>query len=105
MPEGQACDRETWSPQVHPASLQRLMDSLLTTLANIDSEHEYEVTKITRSAAQANLKAHLLGKLRQRHRERREPYVRQLALLRQRLHVQPGSTSFRGQQSLEDERA
>jgi hypothetical protein len=57
------------------------MQSLLTTLANLDCEHEHEVGRVTRSSTPASLKPHLLAKLTERHRERRKPYVQQLAIL------------------------
>ena len=71
---------------VYSPSLLPLMQSLLATLANIDAEHAHEVGRITRSSAPASLKPHLLAKLIERHRERRAPYVRHLALLQGRVH-------------------
>jgi len=83
---GRAREKDRVAP-VYSPSLLPLMQSLLATLANIDAEHEHEVGRVTRSSAQASLKAHLLAKLKQRHR--REPYVQQLAVLKQRLHRSP----------------
>ena len=71
---------------VYSPSLLPLMQSLLATLANIDAEHAHEVEQVTRSTAPASLKPHLLAKLNERHRERRAPYVRHLALLQGRIH-------------------
>ena len=89
MVEADARHHQVSSPPVYSPALQPLMQSLLITLANIDFEHEHEIAKVTRSSAQASFKPHLLAKLKQRHRERREPYVQQLAVLKQRLHRRP----------------
>jgi hypothetical protein len=86
MVKGDARSSQARSPQVYSPALQPLMQSLLTTLANIDCEHEREIAKAGRSSAQASFKSHLLAKLKQRHRERREPYVQQIAILKQRMH-------------------
>jgi len=75
-----------WAAPVYAPSLLPLMQSLLATLANIDAEHEHEVERATRSSAPASLKPRLLAKLNERHRERRESYVRHLALLQGRVH-------------------
>jgi hypothetical protein len=69
-------DRPFYSPHV-----QGLMQSLLVTLANIDFVYEHERAKLSRSRTEASLKACLFAQLERRHREQREPYVRQLALL------------------------
>ena len=82
---GRAHEKDRVTP-IYSPSLLPLMQSLLATLANIDAEHEHEVERATRSSAPASLKAHLLAKLSERHRERRAPYVRQLAVLEGRVH-------------------
>ena len=84
MVEADARHHQVSSPPVYSPALQPLMQSLQTTLANIDCEREHEITRVNRSAP-ASLKPHLLAKLKMRHRERREPYVRQLAMLQQGL--------------------
>ena len=77
---GRAHEQDRVAPVSSP-SLLPLMQSLLATLANLDAEHEHEIGRITRSSTPASLKPHLLAKLNERHRERREPYVQQLAIL------------------------
>ena len=72
---------EAWTAPVYSPSLLPLMQSLLATLANLDAEHEHEVGRVTRSSTPASLKPHLLAKLTERHRERRQPYVQQLTIL------------------------
>ena len=80
-----AHEKDRAAPVYSPALLPQ-MQSLLATLANLDAEHEHEVGRVTRSSAPASLKPHLLAKLTERHRERRAPYVRHLALLQGRVH-------------------
>ena len=77
---GRAHEQDRVAP-VYSPSLLPLMQSLLATLANLDAEHAHEVGRITRSTAPASLKPHLLAQLTERHRERRRPYVQQLAIL------------------------
>jgi hypothetical protein len=60
-----------------------LISILSTTLANIDVEYEFELARI-RVTAKPNLRAIILDTVRQRHIERRTPYVREIAELRKR---------------------
>jgi hypothetical protein len=60
-----------------------LISILSTTLANIDVEYEFELARI-RVTAKPNLTAMIMDTVRQRHVERRTPYVRQIAELRKR---------------------
>ncbi|KLK94527.1 hypothetical protein AA309_02805 [Microvirga vignae] len=60
-----------------------LISILSTTLSNIDVEYEFELARI-RATAKPDLRAMILDTVRQRHIERREPYVRQIAELRTR---------------------
>lgn len=61
-----------------------LISILSTTLTNIDVEYEFELTRI-RITAKPELRAMLVETVRQRHIERREPYVRQIAELRKQM--------------------
>lgn len=72
------------------------MQSLRATLANIDFAHEHEHAKVSRSNAEPMVKAALLRRLEQRHRDRRAPYVRQLALLEQQSSPRPEVGAPRG---------
>ena len=60
-----------------------LISILSTTLANIDVEYEFELARI-RVTAKPNLTAMIIDTVRQRHIERRTPYVQQIAELRKR---------------------
>jgi hypothetical protein len=61
-----------------------LISILSTTLTNIDVEYEFELARI-RITAKPELRAMIVDTVRQRHIERREPYVRQIAELRRRM--------------------
>ena len=62
-----------------------LISILSTTLANIDVEYDFELARI-RVTAKPNLRAMIMDTVRQRHVERRAPYVRQIAELRKRMN-------------------
>ena len=68
-------------PRLYSPTLQSLMQSLLATLANIDFEYEHEIRRVGRSSTEAGVKNYLMERLRERHHERRSPYVRELAAL------------------------
>jgi hypothetical protein len=69
---------------MYSPDLQPLLQSLLGTLADIDFEHERDT--INSSTMDTNLKIRVLEKLREHHRQRREPYLQQLAILQERIH-------------------
>ena len=75
------------APAIYPAGLQPLFQSLLSTLANMDLEYQGEREKLSKDAGNANLQRYLLQKLTARHNEWREPYVRQLAVLQERVRT------------------
>ena len=62
-----------------------LISILSTTLANLDVEYDFELARI-RVTAKPNLRAMIVDTVRQRHVERRAPYVRQIAELRKRMN-------------------
>ncbi|SCZ12630.1 hypothetical protein [Microvirga guangxiensis] len=62
----------------------QLISILSATLANIDVEYEFELARIRVTAA-PRLTAMITDTVRQRHVERRAPYVRQIAELRERI--------------------
>jgi|RhiMethySRZTD1v2_1073278.scaffolds.fasta_scaffold492084_1 hypothetical protein len=77
------------SPRTYCADLQPVMQSLLRTLADIEFDFEQERERLESSTSDSRVKALVLEKLRARHRERREPYDRQLALLQERIRPTP----------------
>ena len=76
----QVTQARTYSPDLQP-----LLQSLLGTLADIDFEYERERDNVNGRAMDMNLKVRLLEKLKQHHRQRREPYLQQLAILQERI--------------------
>ena len=79
-------------PRVCPADIQPLMQTLLATLADIDFEHQCELEKVKSSATEPSLKAKIITRLEQRHRERRHPYVQELVALEARMRAALGGT-------------
>jgi len=71
--------------RIYSPTLQPLMQSLLATLADLDFDYEKEREKLDATSPDSSIKIHAIEKLKTRHRERREPYVRQLAILQQRV--------------------
>ncbi len=61
-----------------------LLQSLLTTLESMGLEYEAECQQINNSVCDAALRMRMLERLREFYLERREPYLRQTAILQQR---------------------
>jgi hypothetical protein len=78
---------ESWHPRMYSLDLQPLLQSLLATLAEIDSAHQSDIETVRASSAEDWLKQATIRKLQQRHRERREPYVRQLEAVQARIRA------------------
>ena len=85
--DGHSVRREALPRMCRP-EIEPLMQSLLATLANIDCEHELEAAKLGRSTVSVSVKSRVLAGLNQRYEERREPYVRHLETLHQRIRSQ-----------------
>ena len=75
------------TPRVYPPDLQPLLQSILAALADIDFVHASEVALIRDSDADEWLKQSVIRRLDERHRERRAPYVRQLAAVEERIRA------------------
>jgi len=76
---------EEFLPRMYSPTLQPLLQSLFATLANMDFEYEREREKIRKSSSEPNAKLRAQLKLERHHREKREPYVQQLAHLQDRI--------------------
>ena len=63
-----------------------MMRDVLHMLGDIDSQHELELERLEASKTEQNLKQDIRRKLVARYRERREPYVELLTILRQQQH-------------------
>jgi hypothetical protein len=61
--------------------LSALMRETTRTLSNLDFEHQHEMQRMERGKTDPALKKHIAESLRQRHRERREPYAKLIAEL------------------------
>jgi hypothetical protein len=72
-------------PNLYPTEIEPLMQSLLSTLADIDFEYEQEQKKLRRSAADPDFKARMSRRLEGRHRVRRRPYIQELNRLHGRV--------------------
>jgi len=72
-------------PRIYSPALQPLLQSLLATLADLDFDYEKERVKLSTTSPDTNIKIRALEKLKSRHRERREPYIQQLAILQKRM--------------------
>lgn len=63
-----------------------LVASIVQTLSQIDLEHQSEIERLQASQTAPEVKWLVAERLKERHRERREPYIRALAKLhRQRV--------------------
>lgn len=75
-------------PGMYSPDTQPLLQSLLSTLANIDFEYEQAKDKISKSSPDLNLRIKVLEKLKAQHQERRMPYIQHLAALQERMILQ-----------------
>lgn len=71
--------------QSQAPALKSLYHSLLTTLTSLDFAYEREREMLSSSALHPREQARALEKLRESHRERRAPYLQQLAILQERI--------------------
>jgi hypothetical protein len=72
-------EARVYAPEITP-----LLQSLLATLADIDFTYESDLEVVQNSATDEVLKRNVIERLQQRHRERREPYIRQITALQRR---------------------
>jgi len=76
---------EQYRPRMYSPTDKPLLQSLLSTLADIDFEYEQARDKICKSSPDLNLRIRILEKLKAQHQERRMPYIQQLAILQERM--------------------
>jgi hypothetical protein len=79
---------------MYSSKLQPMMQDVLRTLADIDFEHDVALGRLAETSDDAGLKAQLAERLKRRHRERREPYVRMLTELHERATRRSGLRRF-----------
>jgi hypothetical protein len=68
---------------MYSADLLPVLQSLLSTLANIEIAHQSEVEAVRSSSVEKDLKQLLVREVQEHHRKRRESYARQLEVLRE----------------------
>ena len=95
MPDSQTRDARASQDEqqrgFYAADVQPLLQSLLATLADLDFEFEQERERLSHSTKDPKLREPLVRKLAERHRERRDPYVRHLTLLQSKMRPARGS--------------
>jgi hypothetical protein len=69
----------------HPFDLHALLRSTSRTLSNLDFEHQHEMQRVERGRTDPMLKRQIIGTLKRRHRERRQPYVAVISELQSHL--------------------
>jgi hypothetical protein len=74
-----------------PSGLLLTPQALIDALIDIDLAYERMCQELGNSRLGATLQYHRLEKLRVQHRQRREPYARQLMALQDRLKTRSGS--------------
>jgi hypothetical protein len=72
-------------PRIYSPAFQPLLQSLLATLADLDFNYEKEREKLSNTSPDTTIRIRALEKLKNRHRERREPYIQQLTILQKRM--------------------
>jgi heme oxygenase len=83
-------------PRFYSLDDEILLQSLLTTLANLDFAYEQERERVSSSTKDANLRARVLQKLRDQHRERRHPYMQHLTVLHEQIMPQAITRALTG---------
>ncbi len=71
--------------RLYPSRLLPSLQSLLTSLADIDFAHGSDVETVRNSSVDDWLKQTVIRRLEERHRQRRAPYVAQLERLEKRM--------------------
>ncbi len=77
--------REKHFARMYSPTLQPLLQSLLSTLADIDFAYDCEREKISKTSPDINLRIRVLEKLKAQHQARRAPYLHQLAKLQEQM--------------------
>ena len=70
---------------VYPEDLEPALQDTLALLANIDAHYDAERERLDHWLGPDSVKARLSAQLAEAHRQEREPYVKRLAGLHQRL--------------------
>ena len=77
---------ESTSRRVYTPELQPILQSLLSTLADLDFTYEQERERLIANDTQNQVvRKRALERLNERHHERREPYIRQLEAIQAKI--------------------
>ena len=77
---------ESTSRRVYTPELQPILQSLLSTLADLDFAYEQERERLIANDTQNQVvRKRALERLNERHHERREPYIRQLEAIQAKI--------------------
>jgi hypothetical protein len=77
--------RSTARFTMYSSHVQDVMQETLRTLANIDFQYEHDFEKLEHSDTGPEIKQLIARQLKERHLERREPYIRLMAELQARV--------------------
>jgi hypothetical protein len=86
-PERQFSNIGIGAAPTYPPDFLPLLQLLLSTLADIDYEHESDIETVRNSSADEWLKQATIRKLQERRQRRRAPYVRKLEGLQKHIQV------------------
>ena len=81
-----SADRRATARTYSPAALH-MLQSLLATLADLDYAYDVDVETVEASGVPESIKREVIRTLKQRHQERRAPYLRKLEALQTEGHV------------------
>ena len=79
----------------YPADLLPELQSMLKALADVEVRYERERERLARSSEPEEVRKRRLGDLEQRRRREREPYLKRLSELQERMFANP-DLGFRG---------
>jgi hypothetical protein len=81
-----SADRRATARTYSPAALHT-QQSLLATLADLDCAYDIDLETVETSGVPESIKREVIRTLKQRHQERRAPYVRKLEALQTQGHM------------------
>jgi hypothetical protein len=90
------CSEAARGARIYSSELTPLLQLLLSTLANIDFAFERDLEVVRSSTTDEVLKWKVVNRLHQQHRDKREPYLRQIAALEARISALLGSAAEAG---------
>jgi hypothetical protein len=77
--------REKYLVWIHSPTLQPLLQSLLSTLADVNFAYERERNKFSKNSSDSDLRIYVLEKLKVQHQSRRTPYLQHISTLQEQM--------------------